>query len=107
MPGRIAMNRAVYLAAVCALMMLVTESARADGKGEQLFNQKCAMCHVVKGRGGAIGPELTNVSSRLKENDIRGQLENPKKKGSGSMPSFRTLSKPDMEALLGYLKSLK
>lgn len=101
------MKRAVYLVAAFAAMLLVTVSAQADSKGEQLFNQKCAMCHVVKGRGGAIGPELTSVSSRLKENEIKGQLENPKKKGSSSMPSFKTLSKPDMDALLGYLRSLK
>jgi mono/diheme cytochrome c family protein len=83
-------------------------SAQAESKGEQLFNQKCAMCHVVKGKGGAIGPELTKVASRLKEGDIKAQLENPKKKNaSSSMPAFKTLSKPDMDALLGYLKTLK
>lgn len=102
------MKRAVIVAAVFAVMLLVTASAQAEGKGEQIFNQKCAMCHVVKGKGGAIGPELTTVSSRLKEGDIKGQLENPKKKNASSpMPSFKTLSKPDMDAVMGYLRTLK
>jgi mono/diheme cytochrome c family protein len=102
------MRRAVYVFAALAAFMLLTVAAQAASKGEQLFNQKCAMCHVVKGKGGAIGPELTAVASRLKEGELKGQLENPKKKNAtSSMPSFKTLSKPDMDALLGYLKTLK
>jgi len=102
------MKRAVCLIAAFAALLLVTVSAQAEGKGEQLFKQKCAMCHVVKGKGGAIGPELTNVAARLKDGDIKGQLENPKKRNASStMPSFKTLPKSDMDALLGYLKTLK
>jgi cytochrome c2 len=102
------MGRAVSLFVAFAALMLVTMAAQAESKGEQLFNQKCAMCHLVKGKGGAIGPELTKVASRLKEGDLKSQLENPKKRNaSTSMPSFKTLSKPDMDALLGYLKTLK
>lgn len=102
------MKRAMYLAAAFAAILLMTVAAQAESKGEQIFNQKCAMCHVVKGKGGAIGPELTKVSAKLKENEIRAQLDNPKKKNASStMPSFKTLSKPEMDALMGYLKSLK
>ena len=44
----------------------------------------------------------------MKEGELKAQLENPKNKNaSSSMPSFKTLSKPDMDALLGYLKTLK
>ncbi len=102
------MIRAGYIVAVFTAILFVTVSAQAENKGEQLFNQKCAMCHVVKGKGGAIGPELTKVASRLKEGEIKGQLENPKKRNAAStMPAFKTLSKSDMDALLGYLKTLK
>jgi len=102
------MKRAVTLIMAFAALMLMTMVAQAESKGEQLFNQKCAMCHVVKGKGGAIGPELTKVASRMKEGELKAQLENPKNKNaSSSMPSFKTLSKPDMDALLGYLKTLK
>jgi len=101
------MNRSVSVLAAFAVFF-VTMSAQAESKGELLFNQKCAMCHLVKGKGGAIGPELSKVASRLKEGDLRSQLENPKKRNaSSSMPSFRTLSKPDMDALLAFLKTLQ
>jgi len=102
------MKREVAMVVAFGAVMLMTLSAQAESKGEQLFNQKCAMCHVVKGKGGAIGPELTKVASKMKEGDLKVQLENPKKKNpSSSMPSYKTLSKPDMDALMGYLKTLK
>lgn len=102
------MKPVITITAAVAVFTAMTFSAQAAGKGEQIFNQKCAMCHKVKGKGGEIGPELTKVSSRLKEADIIAQLESPKKKNpSSSMPSFKALPKADMQELLGYLKTLK
>jgi mono/diheme cytochrome c family protein len=96
------------LAIAGAVLSVTTAVARAESRGEQLFSQKCIMCHVVKGRGGAIGPELTAVASRMSPADIRAQLENPKKKNpSSAMPAFRTLSKQETDALLDFLKTLK
>lgn len=102
------MKRVYLVLGVFAVVALMTVAAQAEGKGEQIFKQKCVMCHIVKGKGGAIGPELTKISSGMKEKDIKSQLENPKKQNpSSSMPSFKTLPKADMDALLGYLKTLK
>jgi cytochrome c2 len=102
------MKRNVSVVLMCTAIMLSAVAAQAESRGEQLFNQKCAMCHRVKAKGGAIGPELTTVASRMNEGDLKAQLDNPKKRNaSSSMPSFRTLSKPDMDALLGFLKTLK
>jgi mono/diheme cytochrome c family protein len=103
------MNHVVtVIATAVAGLLLTTAAARAEVKGEQIYNQKCTMCHIVKGRGGAIGPELTKVSSRLSAGDIKAQLENPKKKNPAStMPAFRTLPKVEMDALLEYLNTLR
>jgi cytochrome c2 len=96
------------LLAVFFTVTLMTTTVQAESKGEQLFKQKCTMCHVVKGKGGQIGPELTKIASSMKETDIKSQLENPKKRNpSTSMPSFKSLPKTDMDALIGYLKTLK
>ena len=95
-------------ATVAAVLLLTAVTARAGVRGEQIFGQKCTMCHVVRGKGGSIGPELTKVSSRLGIDEIRAQLETPKKKNSSSaMPAFKTLPKAEMDALLEYLKTLK
>ncbi|KAB0670511.1 cytochrome c [Oryzomonas sagensis] len=102
------MKRAVAILVAFVAVAFVTVAAQAESKGEQIFKQKCAMCHIVKGKGGSIGPDLTKIAARLKEGDLKVQLENPKKKNpSTSMPSFKTLPKADMVALLGYLKTLK
>lgn len=102
------MKRALTVIAAFAALALVTVAAQADNKGEQIFKQKCAMCHVVNGKGGKIGPELTKIAAKLKDADLKTQLENPKKANpSSSMPSFKTLPKADMDALLEYLKTLK
>src|SRR5207247_10186183 len=43
--------------------------------GERLFNQSCASCHRVTGRGGVLGPDLSRVglsrSRALLTRDIR------------------------------------
>lgn len=103
------MNPAVaVLATFSAAVSLTAGIARAETGGEQIFSRKCTMCHVVKGKGGAIGPELTKVSSRMSIEEIRSQIENPKKKTAATaMPSFRTLSRAEMTALLEYIRTLK
>jgi len=102
------MKRAVTVIAAFAAVALVTVAAQAENKGEQIFKQKCAMCHLVKGQGGKIGPDLSKIAATMKEMDLKAQLENPKKANpSSSMPSFKTLPKADMDALMGYLKTLK
>ncbi|MEI6208983.1 MAG: cytochrome c [Desulfuromonadales bacterium] len=102
------MKQTIAACVTCALVALMVVAAQAEVKGEQIFKQKCAMCHLVKGKGGSIGPELTKVAARMKESDLTAKLENPKKSNpSTSMPSFKSLPKADMDALLGYLKTLK
>ncbi|MEI6702559.1 MAG: cytochrome c [Deltaproteobacteria bacterium] len=100
------MKRSYVVFTVCAAVALMTVAAQAESKGEQIFKQKCAMCHVVNGKGGKIGPELTKIGS--KAIDVKSQLETPKKKNpANSMHSFKSLPKADLDALLEYLKALK
>lgn len=102
------MKRVIAVVAAFVLVALITVSAQAGGKGDQIFAQKCAMCHVVNGKGGNIGPELTKISLKLKEKDLKAKLETPKKSNpNSSMPSFKSLPASEMDALLKYLKTLK
>ena len=32
--------------------------------GERLFQQQCAACHQINGRGGLVGPQLTGIGNR-------------------------------------------
>jgi putative heme-binding domain-containing protein len=39
----------------------------------------CANCHVRNGRGGEIGPDLTNLHTRFSKKDILDAIINPSK----------------------------
>lgn len=93
---------------VLLLVMLLPGVVSAESAGEKLFNRKCAMCHIVHGRGGAIGPDLSKVGSRLSNAQLQAKIAYPKKSNPASfMPSFATLPSADMQALVGFLKTLR
>ena len=85
----------------------------AKARGAQLFNdQKCALCHSIAGKGNAKGA-LDDVGSRLSADDIRGWITDAKgmtaKTKAERKPEMRayTLPKDDVDALIGYLVTLK
>ncbi|GFE60941.1 cytochrome c family protein [Geobacter sp. AOG2] len=76
--------------------------------GEQLFKTKCAQCHKVNNQGGVVGPDLTAIASRKDAASLQDFLKDPKKQNpSTAMPSFADLPADDLQALVGYLGSLK
>jgi mono/diheme cytochrome c family protein len=113
-------GRACRLLAASACLGLVVGTtlagaARAvSATGEEVYAaQKCSVCHSVEGKGNKKYP-LDGVGSRLSEADIRDWLLNPdaqqaKKAGRPlmRMPSYRSLPPEDVDALVGYVKSLK
>lgn len=49
-------------------------------RGEQLFfgdQAKCSACHKVGDRGGAVGPDLTHVASRLDPASLYREIDSP------------------------------
>lgn len=70
-----------------------------------ISREKCMDCHSFKGRGGAIGPDLTAVTSRRNEGWIRDQIRHPEKHNPDSrMPSFGHLSWREISEIIKYLK---
>lgn len=70
-------------------------------KGKHLFQENnCVSCHQIYGLGGYMGPDLTNVVSRYKENKnfIYAMLQN----GSQRMPNF-DLSSKEINSIIEYL----
>jgi cytochrome c oxidase cbb3-type subunit III len=47
--------------------------------GESLFfaSGQCAGCHMIRGRGGLIGPDLSNVGARRSADKLRTSIETP------------------------------
>ncbi len=77
--------------------------------GEVLFRSLgCTGCHMIKGVGGKVGPDLTLVGSRRSRGWITQQIINPKSHFPNSpMPSFNKLSAGDVQDLGAYLSGLK
>ncbi len=76
--------------------------------GEKLYQEifACSACHIVNGHGGQIGPEHTDLSSRLRREWIEQWLKNPRAMQIDvRMPRF-TFKDWEFEALTNYLMTL-
>jgi putative heme-binding domain-containing protein len=48
--------------------------------GEALFYGKggCSGCHMIRGKGGYLGPDLTNIGATRRVSELREAIVNPK-----------------------------
>jgi mono/diheme cytochrome c family protein len=106
------MNRNILrVAVVSGLLTVFLFSCEEFGgpapDGAVLFQkERCIYCHRFKGNGGAIGPDLTRVTTRRSDEWIRDQIRNPRSHyPDGAMPPHEYLSKKEIDAIIRYLKS--
>lgn len=72
-----------------------------------VFDQMCTACHAVNGAGGAIGPALDDVASRLDSDYLNRWLHDPAAVKPGTrMPNLR-LTDPQITELVTYLGTLR
>ena len=73
-------------------------------RGAVVFQEKqCRNCHAVGGMGGQRGPELTDVATRLTEDQLIRQVL----QGGGNMPAYgKSLSPSQITALVSFLDTL-
>jgi ubiquinol-cytochrome c reductase cytochrome b subunit len=79
-------------------------------QGESLFSsESCIGCHTVDGKGGKVGPNLSDIGNEGKSDKwLTVQIKDPKSHDPDTiMPSFSSLSAQKIEALVAYLHSLK
>jgi mono/diheme cytochrome c family protein len=117
--------RAALLALLCALALLAISGCDAEPRksdaelglnptqaiGRHVFDANCARCHEPYSRHGLHGPSLHNLyqkqymPSGMPANDDR--ITEVIVRGRAKMPAFGgTLSAPQIDALLAYLKTL-
>lgn len=82
MPGHWFTDRELWqlVAFVRTLGRVPPQKAPGDpANGEKLYAGKggCAQCHTIGGRGGAIGPDLTDIGPRRSLPYLRESLVNP------------------------------
>ena len=105
------MRKALVLAAaIAALSAVLVVGCESNSRAKQLMTEnKCLECHMFKGKGGAVGPNLTSVGGRRNRDYIYTQIKDPKSHNPRTaMPSFGDrLSENDINILADYLSSLK
>jgi mono/diheme cytochrome c family protein len=97
----------VVLAVLFAALLAACES---NARALQLIEEhKCLECHMLKGKGGAVGPSLTNVGGRRDREYIYQQIKDPKSHNPRTaMPSFGDrLSEQDLDILTDFLAGRK
>ena len=69
-----------------------------DGRA-LFFRYGCASCHGLRGQGGAVGKDLSEVDAEEISEKVR--------KGPKTMPAYEsgTLSESDLEKLIAFLES--
>jgi ubiquinol-cytochrome c reductase cytochrome b subunit len=84
---------------------IVTASDTMAAAGLVLFQQKaCLYCHKIDEYGGNVGPDLTHVGNRLKEQDMIIRISN----GAKNMPAYgSSLTNEELQKLLAFLKTRK
>jgi putative heme-binding domain-containing protein len=64
------------------------ESTGDPGRGRALFEDECAGCHQVQGRGGALGPDLSTIGASRSRAALTAALRDP---SAGVALGFRTV----------------
>lgn len=55
------------------------ETGRSFIRGRKLYSAMCMKCHLLKGKGGAIGPDLTSTGKKLKHLALLTEIIEPSK----------------------------
>ena len=96
-------------ALTCISILALFTGCETHAQAKQIMQrEKCLDCHTINGKGGAVGPNLTNVGSRRSREYITEQLKDPKSHNPNTqMPSFKDLPEQDFKNLVAYLTSLR
>ncbi|HEX9704898.1 MAG TPA: c-type cytochrome, partial [Gemmatimonadales bacterium] len=102
--------RAVFVALGVAALATAplrgqTLSAFARQKAETLLATRlpCLGCHRLAGRGGAIGPDLSEVGARLQRDAIEAMITNPQAARPGSLMPRVLMPESTRRLLVAYL----
>ncbi|MGE7270028.1 cytochrome c oxidase subunit II [Brevibacillus panacihumi] len=92
----------------------VAATSAVAKQGEDIFNQSCLGCHAIAGKGGKLGPNLTNFADRERvagilahtPENVAEWLKDPQKiKPGNNMPNLN-LDDNQVNALVEYMSTL-
>lgn len=86
-------------------MPTVTQERLAAGR-RLVDNLGCLGCHIVRGEGAAVGPELTNIRNKVDPQWLYGWIQNPKAFFPNSRMPVLNLTRQQSEDIGNYLLSV-
>lgn len=97
----------------CALLLTARPAYAQTEAGAKIYAaQKCTICHSIAGVGNKKLP-LDGVGTKLTADQIREWIVAPveaaakaKSTAKPAMKAYASLPKADLDALVGYMKSL-
>ncbi len=95
------------VAAIPALAAGAQSTERPMAEARQTFENRCAGCHGLDGRGGERAPDIATSAKVQQRTD--GALTQVITNGipTGGMPSFSSLDAPTIRSLVKYLRFLQ
>lgn len=97
-----------YFLASFLLFSISFPASAATGK--ELFEKNCVSCHGADGSGNtAVGKAVgakdlrSDEAKKLTDAQIATQIKN----GKGNMPPFDSLTKPEIDSLVAYVRVLQ
>jgi len=96
---------ACFVLFVVSSSVVMASSRKQREQGAAVFaSSGCQHCHSIHHVGGHRGPDLSGVGRRKKKSEMLRQITY----GSKIMPAFGdSLSKPEIDALIAYLRSCR
>jgi cytochrome c oxidase subunit 2 len=100
---------AVLLVAVVFRSIIPSAQAVVDpALGEKIYSAKrCGACHVIQGKGGKLGPPLSDIASKRDAQWLKAFLKDPKTINPESKMSRFKGTDDELETLITYLLTLK
>ena len=75
--------------------------------GQRLYRElRCAYCHMIRGAGGVVGPELDKVVGNKTDAWLASHFHDPQAESPGSVMPTLQLLEDEIQALVAYMKSL-
>jgi putative heme-binding domain-containing protein len=89
------------------LLAGATQSERSIADGRQVFENRCAGCHGIDGRGSERAPDIaTSAKTQRRSDSALAQIINNGVPSAG-MPAFSTVDASTTAALVRYLRFLQ
>ena len=91
------------------IVILHWSQAGVADRGEDLFNEKCSLCHGEDGKGKGPGAAAFNPgpadfnTPRFWQGDARNKIINSIKNGQGTMQPVAA-SDTEIQAIIGYME---